>query len=68
MAALRLEITDYTGSDRWRWVLKNAEGAYLTDHAVQLDPADPKYQALFNLPLISDTMPAQTSATRMNAV
>jgi len=68
MAALRLEITDYTGSDRWRWVLKNAEGAYLTDHAVQLDPADPSTRPCSISRLISDTMPAQTSATRMNAV
>ena len=37
-------------ANHWRWRLTDAAGAFLADHAVELDPADPKYQALFDLP------------------
>jgi tetratricopeptide (TPR) repeat protein len=50
MPPLRLEIADYKEGNRWRWVLKDVGGAFLADHAVELDPAEHRYQALFNLP------------------
>ena len=48
--ALCLEVAEFTDADHWRWVLKDAHGAFLADHTVALDPAEPMYQALFNLP------------------
>jgi CHAT domain len=48
--ALRLEVVDFTDADHWRWRLTDADGAFLADHDVSLNPADPKYQALYNLP------------------
>jgi hypothetical protein len=47
---LRLEIAEFTGANHWRWRLTDADGAFLADQPVALDPADPKYQALFDLP------------------
>ncbi|HXW24974.1 MAG TPA: CHAT domain-containing protein [Xanthobacteraceae bacterium] len=48
--ALRLEVASFAGQNHWRWVLKDANGAFLADHEVNLDQADTKYQALFDLP------------------
>ncbi len=48
--ALRLEVVDLTDADHWRWRLTDAKGAFLADYEVSLNPADPKYQALYNLP------------------
>ena len=48
--ALRLEVAEFTDANHWRWRLTDADGAFLADHAVALDPADQKYQALFDLP------------------
>jgi hypothetical protein len=48
--ALRLEVAEFTDANHWRWRLTDADGAFLADHTVALDPADAKYQALFNLP------------------
>ena len=47
---LRLEVASITHANHWRWVLQDAHGAFLADHEVELDPAEPKYQALFDLP------------------
>ena len=47
--ALRLEIADFKDADHWRWVLKDAKGAFLADHTVALDPRDPEYRALLDL-------------------
>ena len=47
---LRLEISEFMDANHWRWRLTDAAGAFLADHAVELDPAEPKYQALFDLP------------------
>jgi CHAT domain len=47
---LRLEISEFTDANHWCWRLTDADGAFLADHAVKLDPADRKYQALFDLP------------------
>lgn len=43
---LHLEVAEYTNADRWRWRLQEARGAFLADHAVALDRADPRYAAL----------------------
>jgi len=51
MPALRLEVADFVSPDRWRWVLKEPGGAFLADHPVALDQANPKYPALIDLPL-----------------
>jgi hypothetical protein len=48
--ALRLEVAAFTDANHWRWRLTDAPGAFLADHTVALDPTDPKYQALFDLP------------------
>jgi tetratricopeptide (TPR) repeat protein len=48
--ALRLEIAEFTDANHWRWRLTDADGAFLDDYAVELNPAEPKYQALFDLP------------------
>lgn len=48
--ALRLEIAEFTDAHRWRWVLNDAQGAFLADHVVELHPDDPKHQTLFDLP------------------
>jgi hypothetical protein len=48
--ALRLEVTDRTDVDHWRWVLKDAGGAFLADHSVALDRNAPEYRALYDLP------------------
>jgi CHAT domain len=47
---LRLEVAEFTDANHWRWLLTDTAGAFLADHTVALDPADPKYQALFDLP------------------
>jgi hypothetical protein len=48
--ALRLEIAEFTDANHWRWRLTDADGNFLDDQPVALDPADPKYLALFDLP------------------
>jgi tetratricopeptide (TPR) repeat protein len=48
--ALRLEIAEFTDTNHWRWRLTDTEGAFLADHRVALDPTEPRYQALFDLP------------------
>lgn len=48
--ALRLEVAEFTDANHWHWRLTDAAGAFLADHTVALDPTDPKYQALFDLP------------------
>src|SRR5215469_17038879 len=47
---LRLEIAEFTDANHWRWRLTDEGGAFLADHPVALDPTDPKYPALFDLP------------------
>ena len=48
---LILEVAQFTDAWHWRWVLKDAGGAFLADHSVALDPArEPLCEALVNLP------------------
>lgn len=46
---LRLEVTEFTDARNWRWVLKDAGGAFLGDHVVAIDPSAVEYEALENL-------------------
>jgi hypothetical protein len=48
--ALLLKVTDYEDPQHWRWVLTDSSGKILQDHEVSLDPADPLYSALLDLP------------------
>ena len=47
---LILEVKDYRSDTAWRWVLSDAEGRFLADHEVKLDPADPLYRGFADLP------------------
>ena len=49
-SALRLEVAEFTDADNWRWVLKEHGDAFLADHTVALDRADPHYAGLVDLP------------------
>lgn len=40
---LRLALTDYIDSTRWRWVLSESNGTFLADHTVRLDPSADAY-------------------------
>jgi hypothetical protein len=42
---LRLEVKDYDGPTRWRWVLKDETGAFIADHEVRLDEGSWQYEA-----------------------
>jgi len=48
--ALCLEVAEFSDANHWRWRLTDEGGAFLADHTVALDPTDPKYPALFDLP------------------
>ncbi|WP_158841982.1 CHAT domain-containing protein [Saccharothrix deserti] len=45
---LRLEVLDYAGPTTWRWRLTDA-GAFVTDHPVELDPAEWQFEAFTDL-------------------
>jgi tetratricopeptide (TPR) repeat protein len=47
--ALRLEVTDFSDRDHWRWRLTDAAGKFLADHEVALDPAEAEYAAFLDL-------------------
>jgi len=49
-SALRLEVAELGDADHWRFVLKEAGGAFLADHTVALDRTDPHYAGLVDLP------------------
>src|SRR5438552_12864360 len=52
--ALRLEVAEFADPNRWRWRLTTAQGAFLADHQVALDPADQLYQAFVDLHVYLD--------------
>jgi PAS domain-containing protein len=41
---------DYAADTQWRWVLSDADGGFLADHEVSLDPSEPVYEAFKDLP------------------
>jgi hypothetical protein len=49
MAELHLRAEDVQDTDHWRWRLTDQGGAFLADHAVALDPADPEYEGFVDL-------------------
>ncbi|WP_405820152.1 CHAT domain-containing protein [Streptomyces sp. NBC_01390] len=50
VAELTLLVEDFTGPDRWRWLLLGPDGGVLARHEVRLDPAGPQYEAFLDLP------------------
>ncbi len=48
--SLQLTITDYQNETRWRWVLSDEKGNFLTDHEVSLDANAPVYRGFKDLP------------------
>jgi len=47
---LHLQVADFADADHWRWVLTNADGAFLADHPVALDRGDKEYRGFVALP------------------
>jgi tetratricopeptide (TPR) repeat protein len=47
--ALRLQVTEYTDLTRWGWTLTDADGVFLADHGVHLDPGDWRFEAFGDL-------------------
>jgi tetratricopeptide (TPR) repeat protein len=48
-SVLRLEVHDYEGPTRWRWVLTDASGAFIADHQVRIDEGSWQYEAFTDL-------------------
>lgn len=48
-ASLRLTLTDYLDTTRWRWVLSDANGSFIADHTVRLNPATREHQGFLDL-------------------
>jgi hypothetical protein len=46
---LQLEVKDYGGPARWRWVLKDESGAFMADHEVRLDEGSWQFEAFTDL-------------------
>lgn len=46
---LRLEVKDYVGPARWRWVLTDASGSFIADHEVRVDERSSQYEAFTDL-------------------
>jgi tetratricopeptide (TPR) repeat protein len=46
---LRLEVRDYGGPSRWRWVLTDLSGAIIADHEVRVDERSWHYEAIADL-------------------
>src|SRR6266404_32578 len=50
MAGLRLEIREFRGLTRWRWVLTDeVTGGLIADHEVRLDSSAAEYEAFGDL-------------------
>jgi hypothetical protein len=47
--ALRLEVQDFLGLTRWRWLLTDPHGVFVADHRVDLDPGCLEYEAMNRL-------------------
>ncbi len=70
-AQLTLEVKDYRNVTAWRWVLSDADGRFLADHEVKLDPADPLYRGFADLPdymrYHRDTRPEEETLNELGA-
>lgn len=49
MAEMLLEVTDYQGPTRWRWVLTEPGGRFVDDHDVRLNESEWQYEAFRDL-------------------
>jgi tetratricopeptide (TPR) repeat protein len=49
LQVLQLEAREFTGDDRWRWVLTGEGGAFLADHQVELDASRWEWEAFTGL-------------------
>ena len=47
--ALQLHVAEFTDQDHWRWRLTDADGKFLADHQVELDPSETEYQGFVDL-------------------
>ena len=47
---LNLAVADYTDAHHWYWRLTDADGRYLADREVKLNPADAEYEGFLDLP------------------
>jgi hypothetical protein len=47
---LNLAISDYKDANHWYWRLQDADGAFLADQEVKLNPADAEYEGFVDLP------------------
>src|SRR5687768_1297389 len=48
-APLRLTLSDYVDTSRWRWILSDDRGRFVADHTVRLDPASDEYRGFLDL-------------------
>ena len=47
---LNLIVTDYKDANHWYWRLTDADGHFLADQEVRLDPTDSEYEGFLDLP------------------
>jgi len=67
--ALRLKVTDWIDATRWRWLLEDADGRFVADHAVRLDPASREYRGFCELGQYLDYhAPVATPAAQLQAL
>ncbi|MGH9721338.1 MAG: CHAT domain-containing protein [Bryobacteraceae bacterium] len=50
-ATLHLTVADYRDAHHWYWRLTDAQGHFLADQEVQLNPADSEYEGFLDLPV-----------------
>jgi len=46
---VQLQVVDYQDPDHWRWLLQDADGNFVADHQVALDPTEAEYQGFVDL-------------------
>src|ERR1035437_586845 len=47
---LNLAVADYTDAQHWYWRLTDADGQFLADQEVNLNPSDAEYEGFLDLP------------------
>ncbi|MCX6626178.1 MAG: hypothetical protein NTW28_00925, partial [Candidatus Solibacter sp.] len=47
---LHLAVADYKDAHHWYWRLTDADGRFLADQEVKLDPLDAEYEGFLDLP------------------